>query len=1404
MSKKFFYFNWKLAIVLLLGLVVLGVTTFGLRRFQRSRRAQKGLTAGTQAYEQAHWQQAANQLGRYLSLVQDDVAVLLKYAQAQLNIRPVKRGNIQQAVNAYRSILRAEPTNSAAAMRLCQIYLALKMPGEAELIAQRQLSAGRLTAETTDDPQLQQLLAISLAEQRKFDQAAAELKSIIDVHPQMLGAYEALGKLIESRPDAFAAQPIVLYDQAIENNPSAALAFVSRAGFYLRTGRRAEALNDLARAEKLDLSDPNVGLRIAGEFINAGLLDKAEQYLRQVYDAAGENQLLWQRWARLALQSGSEQKCRQVAEQGLNALSAQPWDFMPLAAELYIRAGRLQQADDCISKLRQSQVAPATTAFLAGLLAEKRNQGYRAVSSFNKALELGIGPAKARSALARVLSRLGDKQSAIRHLHALLAERPNLFSAHLTLARLLGEIGEWTQAAEQARAAVNLKPDSIDAASSLIETRLQLLQHLGNKDPSTYRQLAQQIVKLKRNAPDSARIQMLDFQLEMLKGDVPAAEKILDGLKKSDPNAPKVVIAQAHLLATKGQTTQAVAGLERFLAESPQPVIAAEYLANLLVSQHKEQQCADILEQLLARTTEPYAKQRLTLLLAQIYRLLNEDDKCYRLLNARSAGNPGDIPVRRELLNCRQVIDEPNRPQQIVDQLKTIEGRNGWQWRYEQARLWFRTEDFQTFYSRIVSLLEDNLLVNPDDQASRMLLAAAHERAGKVRLAVSTYAEALARSPRDVHVLVPAVNAMYRAGEYDRADAVLQRVAQEKIRHPDLEKLRLQAYLRRGELSSATKVLEQSLAKEPNNQPVGLSLILLDIRRNRFDEAQNLLDTFRRLEPNSLPFTIAQVELYSRRGDADNAIKLCNDVVARRQNADAFVLRGRTYAVLGNADAAKKDLDRAVSAEPNNVNAWVAKSDFCRSAGLPDEAASAVNRALSLAPENLRVQRRAVLIYLASADPATQKQARTLLENALQANPQDIPLRLQKARLLIAEGIAPAAKQAAVLLQKVCQDNPAAADAWALLAELALQEKQPGRAMDFVLRGLANNPDNISLVLLKARSEAARSPSLALPTLKALRERYPANVDVVLRLADTYIAIADYRHAVDTLKLPSPAAYTDTDARRIKTALAAAMFKKGDESQALELLDEIAKAEPNDPAPLLARARLFCDGKRWDELANAVAQYTRQHSDDRKMLLTLADQFAVTPDTEAKQIAENLLRSILTSEPNYVPALDRLARLLLASDRPVECEKLYSRLLDIQPDYVVALNNLAWVLCEQQHRCEQALQIAQRGLQNEPAYLDLSYVDLIDTRGVVYFRLGEYQKAADDFRRCIKLYPPAAASLTSSYFHLGRALERLGKNSEAVETLNKTIELNNQFGGLTGPDLAEARELLKKLLEGGS
>ena len=229
MAKR--YFNWKLAIVLVISVVVLSLTAFGLRQWQRTNRADRSLVLGNKAYDEQNWREAAENLGRYLTIEQDDITVLMKYAQANLKIRPLRRSNIAQAINAYRIVLRADKNNSEAAIQLAELYLSRYLPGEAELIVSKYL-------ENNDhpDPKLRRMLARAFADQRKFTEAAEQLKTLIQEYPDQILAYELLGQLTQSRPDDFPDLPQGehWFNEAVKKNPSSALAYTVRAGFYRR------------------------------------------------------------------------------------------------------------------------------------------------------------------------------------------------------------------------------------------------------------------------------------------------------------------------------------------------------------------------------------------------------------------------------------------------------------------------------------------------------------------------------------------------------------------------------------------------------------------------------------------------------------------------------------------------------------------------------------------------------------------------------------------------------------------------------------------------------------------------------------------------------------------------------------------------------------------------------------------------------------------------------------------------------------------------------------------------------------------------------------------------------------------------------------------------------------------
>jgi len=1357
MAKR--YFNWKLAIVLIISIAVLGVTAFGLRRWQRTNRADQGLILGNKAYDEQKWSEAAENLGRYLAIEQNDVPVLMKYAEAHLKIRPLRRSNISQALNAYRIILRMDKNNSKAAMRLTELYLSKYMPGEAELIASKYL-------DNNDDPapKLRRMLALALVGQRKFGEAAAELKAIIQEHPDQISAYEALGQLTKSRPDDVPDSPESIFNEAVNKNPSSALAYTVRAGFYRISKEFSKVLADLEQAEKLDLSDPNVELRLAREFINANILDKAEQHLKAIKSASPTDLGLWVIWAELALKSNSKEKMLEIAENSLKELSSQPWDFMPTATELFIRCGRLDRAADCISQMNQKDVAPREVAFLEGLLAAERGRLFEAIKHWKESMGLGNTSAQIRLALSSVLSRVGNTQSALQHLRTLVSERPNLITGHLELARLLAKSGNWAESFRHAAAAKQLSPENPESSLLYLQAQMQL-QVAGSAG-----EIAQTLQDLEKVAGNLPKFKLLKFQHALQQSNFTDARALVAQLKKDYPSWVKTAMAEVELLVVQDKTDEAISILFKTLEEFPQAIEPVRYLAILLDRKGDKEKCEEIIKDALERIDQPVDKRTLGLLLAEFYIRWNQKDNVYLLLNTLVKKLPEDIPLKRGLLLCGQVINDPERVQQIVNDIKALEGQEGWQWRYEQARIWFLSDDFKARYTQIVSLLQENLLANPNDLESRMLLADAYNRSDELQLAISTYREALSRSPNNLRIIIPFIDVLSRSMEFDEVDQLLKRVgdSQQELYKSQLKQFQLQSHLRHGQFSLASDILQDFISNDPNNQANRFYLVLLNMQQNKFDEAEKLLTQLKIQDPNSLTIADAQVRLNLSQNKTTEALRLCDEMVKNLNNASAYIFRARTNASLKQTDKAIEDLEHAAAIEPNNLEVWMVRSVLYNSIGRTDKAIADIQNALSLDSSNILIQKQAISLFLKSDDTDKVLQGKTILDEALQSNPDDTDLLLFKVGLLRTERTAPAIEEAEQILRKMTEDQPEISRAWELLGEISLRQEQAGKAMEIAFRGLSYTPNDRALLLLKARAEADRSPVLAIPTLKALREVDPNNTEAAFLLAKVYIAVGEPEKAVNLLEAQLVSCVGTLEERRIKIALAVALHKSGNKADAQKKFDSILQSEK-----------------------------------DSLILINIARSLMAINDSRAKKTAEDIFRMVLKNESDSIEAMTNLAILLQTSGRSDESIPLYQRVLEIQPDNLIVINNLAWLMCEDKGMFREALQLAQKGLKIYP-----KYVDLIDTRGVIYYQMGEFDKAVEDFTTCIRLYPTGTPAAIGSHFHLAKTFAKLGQNVKALEHLNQALEMNQAFdpkrqiGGLSTSELDEAQLLLKQLQEG--
>ena len=114
--------NIQFVLVLILAAAGVGVSLVVARQFNTSARSEQARNDGETAYTNRDWPTAVNSYREYLGRNPDDLAILHKYAQACLSVRPLDVAAINEATSAYRRITELDPQDELACERLALIY----------------------------------------------------------------------------------------------------------------------------------------------------------------------------------------------------------------------------------------------------------------------------------------------------------------------------------------------------------------------------------------------------------------------------------------------------------------------------------------------------------------------------------------------------------------------------------------------------------------------------------------------------------------------------------------------------------------------------------------------------------------------------------------------------------------------------------------------------------------------------------------------------------------------------------------------------------------------------------------------------------------------------------------------------------------------------------------------------------------------------------------------------------------------------------------------------------------------------------------------------------------------------------------------------------------------------------
>lgn len=1370
--------NWGFLVVVVFALTAGTLTVGGLWYWNKHLRAQRGLQRGLAAFENKQWDLAAVHLGNYLAAIQprQDTAILLKYAEAQMNRRPLSRSYIEQALRAYHQILRLEE-NDEVRRRLIEFYVRTD-PAEAQRLAEAFL-------ERQENPEIACYAAQAMMQRGQYAAARQRLEQVLGKHPDHLQAYLLLAQLAQQNAESAGKTPLEWLTAAINADPNEPAAYLYRAQYILQNQQAEEAAADIQKAESLPLQTRQQKVQMASVYLAAGRLEESRRLLESLQTEESNDLSVWLLWAQWALRLGRTEEMIRVAQEGIASLQPDPYDFLTTAAELFIQAHQWEQAESIIRQMTERKEEPELILYLQGVLAQSKGDWPAAVSIWRKLSSSSSSP-DASIRLAQALMEIGDPLAAIQQLQTLLLRFPNHTQAHALMARWCMKEGRWSDAAEHIQQALRKQPDNLEYRKIWLTIRSHQIQ--ASEQSSEREKITQELKSVARQDP-SFLFEQVSFWIGT--GQLEEAETELQQLKKQEGPTLKIRILESELLRAKGQVDQARQVLEDLCREYPNSLEPIQKWVVFTIQNKEYEKAVAFLNAVSVDSFSKEQQKTLNTWRAEVLFLQGRVQEGAAILSALAKQFPSDISIRRRLLDWTRRSEEMKSLQRWIEEIKSIEGEQGRQWRYELARLLYERGQIRRDYSQIVSLLSAVLRNYPDDLDSRILLASVHESAGNLTLAVQEYQNALARNMDNLELVVPAVAAMYRAQEYKAAEAVLQEAARRGLRDPRLSRLEVQRLIQQGKFGPATEILREMIEKSPDDQNLKLSLALMYLYQNQLDEAEQCIRQLQETEAFSLPVVAARVELAMRRNNPQGALQICNEAIAEHPEPRLYALRAMTRMQIGMTEAAEEDVKTLLKESKSSRENYLLAADLFISLNRIQAAVETMDNAVREFPDDSAVLRKAVLVY--ARDPQRRQIVNALLEKSLSVEPKDPPLLLLKAQMLLAENTATSAEEGEALLNQLLNEYPRIEAGWATLADWYLRNGQTGRAMDCLLRGLEYFPESKVLLLLKARLEGVRGGHLALPTLQDLYQRFPKDDRIAAQYAETLLRLKQFQEAESVLlACLNRSEAADVSFRYLYMVL---LYQSGRQEQASQLFEQEMK-EGKEPSLVFQKwAAFLVQDKQWSLLRDLFEKYSEQIPSLPDTAARFCLQMGLDSDPKGRQAASECLQTLLTRFPKHPQLMLASAKLHHYWQQYGMAEQIYRDLLMQEnllddADRAAVMNNLAWILFHQNQQPQEALQWANKGLTIQP-----KNADLLDTRGEIYFQLGDYVKAREDFENAIQNFPPFSPERVKTGFRLVKTLVNLGKKEDAMNISAEVERWNQQNSVLTDSQMDELQKL---------
>ena len=548
----------------------------------------------------------------------------------------------------------------------------------------------------------------------------------------------------------------------------------------------------------------------------------------------------------------------------------------------------------------------------SGLKYESEGKFTEAKTAYERALKLSPKLDDAVWRLAHVEGKLGNWDSAIRHLEKLCRRHPKDERVFLALAQACLQAKQYERAVSAARTAVALRPNWLNGRLTLVEAlskvgdvdeavkHLRVAVHISPNDPEIHLQLGRYYCELskperaiyhlrtaKRLAPNEPQPRLLLAKAYFELGMHQKTAEELKGLIELLPKDVQLLHDCARLLHDLGKTDEAVSYYRRLLHVAPYHDLARRELVDAYMQLGMHARALHHIRFMLrAKPNDDGLLKALSVCLTKLGRLGEAMDVLKRLLSIHG----DDAIVLAELARLKMRLGNAGEAMNLY--MASVKCASSSRSISRQEKLGIISEAVELAlhmgdYEKVKALCEMAIPSDRENVRWRLLRARSLIELGKMRSAIASL-QAILRKFGDCAEAKELLGFIHAwRFEWDEAEALFKEALEGNRRSFDATKALMTIYLCQGRYDDALNLV--SRAESSGMDEVGVALLKCELNwaMGKSDLAISSLTKTKAFRRGDAEIILRLARLYLEMGFYEPALRHYSALIKRFNNDDA-------------------------------------------------------------------------------------------------------------------------------------------------------------------------------------------------------------------------------------------------------------------------------------------------------------------------------------------------------------------------------------------------------------------------------------------------------------------------------------------------------------------------------------